>query len=108
MDKAPDFGSGDYRFESCQGRTIYVHEFNFFHQETNKKLSSQPNTLFEGQINCLFVIYPHVNISISVCAVCADVSNLRMVISYTVLYITQCPVAITKDGTDAASLTLLF
>jgi hypothetical protein len=24
MDKAPDFGSGDCRFESCQGRILFV------------------------------------------------------------------------------------
>ena len=27
MDKAPDFGSGDCRFESCHGRTFYHSHF---------------------------------------------------------------------------------
>ncbi len=90
MDKAPDFGSGDCRFESCQGHIF----FSSIKKQT-KKVYSQPNTLFGGQINCfsaadsygLFVVYPHVNISISVCA---DVSILRTVVSYCVLQKPNC------------------
>jgi hypothetical protein len=80
--------------------------------KNQKKVSSQLNTLFRGQIIVfsaadsygLFVVYPHVNISISVCA---DVSISRTVVSYC-MCITKCPVAITKGVLDAASLTLLF
>ncbi len=85
MDKAPDFGFGNCRFKSCQGRIF----FSSIKKQT-KKVSSQPNTLFGGQIYCfsaadsygLFVVYPHVIISISVCA---DVSILITVISCCVL-----------------------
>ena len=63
--------------------------------KNQKKVSSQLNTLFRGQIIVfsaadsygLFVVYPHVNISISVCA---DVSILRTVVSYCVLQKPNC------------------
>ncbi len=105
MDKAPDFGSGDCRFESCQGRTIFIHK------ETNKKgfFTTQhtfwrTNQLFFGSGQLWFIR------SISSCEYiyfrlwwCVHFKNGRLL-----LCITKCPVAITKGDPDAASLTLLF